>query len=65
MGDAFAGLVLSGNTQVGATFGPLSVQLHAFAAVASGIVPSIMRSIDPELSRRMRTFGTGGLVSVC
>src|ERR1700689_5624983 len=31
----------------------------------SGTLPSIIRSIEPELSSKMRTFGGGGFVSVC
>ena len=40
-------------------------QLHVFAGLLSGSEPSIMRSIEPELSSRMRTFGSGGFVSTC
>ena len=50
--------------QVGALPGPLSVQLHALPSV-SGVLPSTMRSMDPELSMRSKTFGSGGLVSTC
>src|ERR1700677_4883950 len=42
-----------------------SVQLHAVPGLLSGRVPSIIRSIEPELSTRSSTLGSGGLVSVC
>src|SRR5580692_10140175 len=58
-------LLESGNVHVGGLLGPLSTQLHALAGLLSGIVPSIIRSIDPELSIRRRTFGSGGLASTC
>src|ERR1700722_2104971 len=49
---------------VGGWPGPLSVQLQALPSV-SGVLPSIIRSIEPELSTRRRTLGSGGVVSVC
>src|ERR1700678_2603493 len=42
-----------------------SVQLHVVPGVLSGRTPLIIRSIDPELSTRSRTLGSGGFVSVC
>jgi hypothetical protein len=57
------------------TPGALSKQLQELFPVAvagsevlgsvSGVLPSIIRSIDPELSMRSSTLGSGGLVSVC
>ena len=41
----------------------VSAQLHALSA--SCVLASIMRSIEPELSMRSITFGSGGLVSIC
>src|ERR1700691_3514403 len=42
---------------------PLSVQLQGLSA--SCVLASIIRSIDPELSMRSRTLGSGGVVSTC
>src|SRR5579859_7229606 len=50
--------------QVGALPMPLSVQLHEKPS-DSGVLPSMRRSIDPELSMSSRTFGGGGFVSTC
>jgi hypothetical protein len=54
---------------------PLSLQLQPLLPLAvvgdevlgsvSGVLPSIIRSIDPELSMSSMTLGSGGFVSVC
>src|SRR5580765_3238209 len=41
--------------------------LYEYAHVAfsdSGVLPSSMFSIEPDVSSRMRTFGSGGLTSI-
>src|SRR5258708_7939633 len=43
----------------------IAAQLQAFCGLLSGRVPSIIRSIDPELSIRRSTFGGGGFTSSC
>src|SRR4029077_2583894 len=64
------GLAMLQPGQLGALPTPLSVQLHALVPPPctgsfSGRLPSIMYSIDPELSMRSITFGSGGFVSTC
>src|SRR5581483_559230 len=44
---------------------PEQVTSQALAALSSGSEPSIIRSIEPELSTSSRTFGFGGLRSSC
>src|SRR5579872_7035689 len=44
---------------------PVQVTSHVLLALSSGREPSIILSIDPELSTRNRTFGLGGLRSSC
>jgi hypothetical protein len=46
----------------GVTAAPVSLQRDA--GLASGIESSIIFSIVPDVSSRMRTLGTGGLVSM-
>src|SRR5512135_3651192 len=51
-----------------AVFTSTVLPLYVYAHVAfsdSGVLPSSMFSIDPDVSRRTRTFGSGGLTSIC
>src|SRR5882672_4706426 len=43
----------------------VTLQLLVPPTLSSGRLPSIIRSIDPELSIKRRTLGSGGLTSSC